>query len=176
MLAGRNNIINDSNKHYNTPPNYINLIHDFFGVNGIELDPCSNEFSMVDAKINIKLPDNGLLYDWNNKNVFVNPPYGRSEDGTTIKNWIEKGIYAYKKQNSNIIFLIPVATNTQHFKLIYENATGICFLYDTRLKFWLNGEKTAKGCSVSCCLVLLGNDYDRFKEVFSNNGKCFKVN
>ena len=50
----------------------------------IDLDPCSNEHSMVDADTKYILPTNGLTESWNYKRIFVNPPYGRNSDGTTI--------------------------------------------------------------------------------------------
>ena len=46
MVAGRN-IISEK-KDWNTPPKYVKLINDFFGT--IDLDPCSNEYSTIDAK------------------------------------------------------------------------------------------------------------------------------
>jgi hypothetical protein len=56
MSAGRNII--SKNKSWNTPPKYIKLIEEFLGK--IELDPCSNEFSMVNANIKYILPTDGL--------------------------------------------------------------------------------------------------------------------
>ena len=46
----------------------------------IDLDPCSNENSLVNARTSFRLPDvDGLKSDWSNyDNVFVNPPFGTS--------------------------------------------------------------------------------------------------
>jgi hypothetical protein len=45
----------------------------------IELDPCSNEHSLVDAVYEFQLPlSNGLKEPWHYRTIFVNPPYGRS--------------------------------------------------------------------------------------------------
>ena len=60
MSAGRKHI--SEKKHWNTPPKYIKLIKEMFGY--VDLDPCSNESSMVDAKAKYILPTNGLIESW----------------------------------------------------------------------------------------------------------------
>jgi hypothetical protein len=84
MSAGRKNT--SEKKNWNTPPKYISVIKKFF--DGVpQLDPCSNESSMVGAKTEYILPINGLNESWNYDTIFVNPPYGRNaETKTTIKN------------------------------------------------------------------------------------------
>jgi len=171
MSAGRNNKSNK--KDWNTPPKYIELILKMFG--SIDLDPCSNEYSMVNAKTKYILPTNGLNENWDFKKIFVNPPYGRNNDGTTIYDWINKGVETAKKGNE-LLYLIPVATNTKHFKnLIFNHANAICFLNDTRLKFWNNGNEDKKGAPMACCIIYFGNNYDKFFNIFNEVGKCFKI-
>jgi len=173
MTAGRKNI--SEKKDWNTPPKYVKLIEEFFGE--IELDPCSNDGSMINATIKYILPTNGLLESWNYKKIFINPPYGRDvENKTSIYDWIKKGVDV-NKNGSELLYLIPVATNTRHFKdLIFKYACGICFLNDTRLKFWSEGKEDKKGAPMSCCIVYFGDDYKRFEKIFGNNGKCFIIN
>ena len=74
-----------------------------------------------------------------------------------------KKIYdTYKNYNSGIIALIPVATNTSHWKqYIFGKATGICFLSDTRLKFRINGNEDNKGSPVACCMIYWGEDWGK---------------
>ena len=57
MSAGRKN--NATNKNYNTPPKYVGPIMEFFD-GKLDLDPCSNEFSLIKAANNWILPQNGL--------------------------------------------------------------------------------------------------------------------
>ena len=171
MSAGRTNI--SKNKSWNTPPKYISLVTEFFGE--IELDPCSNENSLVNAKFNYVLPTDGLKEIWNFKTIFVNPPYGRI-DKTSIFDWVLKGLEANKLYGSEILYLIPVATNTKHFKdLIFKKACGVCFLNDTRLKFWCDGIEDKKGAPMACSMVYIGNNYDKFEKTFSEAGKCFQI-
>lgn len=173
MSAGRESI--SRNKSWNTPPKYVELIEKFLGK--IELDPCSNEHSILKSEVSYKLPIDGLKQSWNFKTIFINPPYGRDvERKTSIYDWILKGVEANKENNSEILYLIPVATNTKHFKdLIFKYASGICFLADTRLKFWNEGIEDKKGAPMACCIVYFGNNYNKFEEVFSNSGKCIKI-
>ena len=173
MSAGRKSI--SEKKDWNTPPKYISTINEFFGE--IDLDPCSNEHSMVDAYMEYVFPlTDGLIEKWNYKTIFVNPPYGRNkENKTSIYNWIEKG-YNANLGGSELLFLIPVATNTKHFKnIIFKFACGICFLNDTRLKFWSDGKEDKKGAPMSCCFVYFGKDYHKFENIFSKHGKCFRI-
>ncbi|MDR3131347.1 MAG: phage N-6-adenine-methyltransferase, partial [Treponema sp.] len=115
MSAGRK--VNTLSHHWCTPQKYVNAVREMFN-NMIELDPCSNEYSIVNANVEYMLPDNnGLVKEWNFKTIYVNPPYGADrEKGTTIKNWLKKCAEAYRKYNSEVLALIPVATNTAHWK------------------------------------------------------------
>ena len=172
MSAGRKNT--NTKKDWNTPPKYILPITEFFE-GKIELDPCSNNSSLVIAKNNLFEHDDGLSKEWNFKSVFVNSPYGRA-GGRSIFDWIRKGIDEHEKYKCELIYLIPVATNTRHFKnLIFKYFSSICFLEDTRLKFYENGIENKKGAPMGCCLVYLGFDKIKFNKHFSEYGKCFSI-
>jgi len=173
MSAGRKAV--SKKKDWNTPPKYTDVVKEFFGQ--VDLDPCSNDHSTVCATHEYKLPVDGLKESWDYKNIYVNPPYGRdTERKTRIYDWIEKGMDAHLDYDSEVIYLIPVATNTSHFKdLIFKNGKGICFLKDTRLKFWSDGEEDKKGAPMACCMVYFGEDYMKFNNHFSKYGKCFEI-
>jgi hypothetical protein len=174
LSAGRKN--SDNKKDWNTPPKYIIPIKELLGE--IELDPCSNEYSIVNPKTEFSLPTDGLKQNWGDyKTIFVNPPYGRDLlKKTTIKDWLEKINKTHKKYNNEILTLIPVATNTSHFKeIIFKEAKGICFLSDTRLKFFYKGKQSPKGAPMSCCMVYWGENYSKFENIFKEFGKCFKI-
>lgn len=171
MTAGRTNN-NQKSKSWCTPPKYVEAINKFFD-NHIELDPCSNEFSIIHADIEYKLPNqDGLKSSWNFKTIFVNPPYGADRvNNTTIKDWIKNCYLANKKYNSEVLALIPVATNTRHWKdYIFGKANGICFLYDTRLKFYIDGHEDPKGAPMSCAMIYWGNNDKKFQNIFSEFG------
>ncbi len=167
MTAGRN-IITDK-KDWCTPPKYVNAVRNFFGK--IDLDPCSNEHSIVHARVEYTLPQhNGLLDTWDFKTIYVNPPYGISRgSNTSIKDWIRRCCDTNEKNNSEILALIPVAVNTRHWKeYIFGKANSVCFLSDTRLKF-TNGDND-KGAPMACAIVYWGDKESEFYKKFSEFG------
>ena len=104
----------------------------------IALDPCSNEWSIVNADTEFRLPEkDGLGEKWDFKTIYVNPPYGTDrEHGTTIKHWLYKCAHAFKVHDAEVLALVPVATNTSHWKeYVWGRASAVCFLYNTRLRF-----------------------------------------
>ena len=176
MTAGRSNA-NSSSQDWCTPPRYIDAIRDFFG-GTIELDPCSNPHSMVNAEIEYLLPEkDGLAEMWNYSTIFVNPPYGRDKKrGTTIKNWLRRCSETHAMYGAEILALVPVATNTSHWKdCIFGCASGIAFLYDTRLKFWVGGSENAKGAPMACSIIYWGRQYNRFEEIFMPFGAVVNI-
>lgn len=176
MSAGRK--VNSLSQHWCTPQKYVNAIMEMFDDN-IELDPCSNVFSIVNANVEYTLPQcDGLLENWNYRTIYVNPPYGADRiRGTTIKNWLKKCVDAHKRYGSEVLALIPVATNTAHWKyFIFGEASSICFLYDTRLKFIINGDDDNKGAPMACCMVYWGNNVSKFQSIFLKYGAVVNIN
>ena len=169
MSAGRKN--NTDKKDWNTPPKYVKPIKEFFG-GKVELDPCSNEFSLVGATSNFIYPHkDGLVEKWEAKTIFVNPPYGRSK-GKSLYDWFNKSLESV----GEVIFLVPVATNTKHFKeIVFKKYNAICFLSDTRLRFYNCGTEDKKGAPMACCLCYRGERFFEFEKTFSSFGKVFKI-
>ncbi|MBO4714700.1 MAG: N-6 DNA methylase [Verrucomicrobia bacterium] len=176
MSAGRTNT-NQFSTDWCTPPKYVKVVSLFFD-NQIDLDPCSNEFSIIKAKTSYSLPEkDGLQESWNYKNIFVNPPYGADRvRGTTIRDWIRKCQNANEEFGSEVLALVPVATNTRHWKdYIFGKAAGICFLYDTRLRFSICGHLDEKGAPMSCAMIYWGSNIKRFIEIFSEYGAALDI-
>jgi len=170
MSAGRT--LNTLSQEWGTPEKYVNAVRTFFG-GAIDLDPCSNEFSIVNARVEYRLPfHDGLRESWNYPTVYVNPPYGIDRDrGTSIKKWFAKCERANREHNSEVLALVPVATNTGHWKnFVFGRATAVCFLYDTRLRFLVNGRDGGKGAPMSCAMVYWGGEFNRFLGVFEAFG------
>lgn len=171
MTAGRNVAMSIS-KDWCTPRQYVNAVRDCFG-GVIHLDPCSNQNSIVAAGTEYRLPDrDGLHESWDYTTIYVNPPYGADrERGSTIKHWLRRCAVARELHDSQVLALVPVATNTAHWKLyVWGAATGIAFLYDTRLKFLVEGKDGGKGAPMSCAMVYWGDNFERFEEVFTRFG------
>ncbi len=175
MSAGRN--INTLSQSWGTPHKYVNAVKEVFG-GYIDLDPCSNEYSIVNAKVEYILPKHdGLKESWDYPTIYVNPPYGiDKERGTTIKNWLAKCADAYEEYNSEVLALVPIAANTAHWKkYIFTKARAICFLYDTRLRFLENGKDSGKGAPMACAMIYWGDNYDKFYEVFIEHGAVVDI-
>lgn len=176
MTAGRNSAESASH-HWCTPPKYVDAVREFFG-GEIALDPCSNEYSIVKANVEFRLPHtDGLTKRWDLSTVFVNPPYGRDRvRGTGIGDWLKKCSEAHSQNGAEVLALIPVATNTRHWKrFVFGAADGVTFLYDTRLRFLDNGKDTGKGAPMSCAMVYWGSRYDRFEHVFMRFGATVSI-
>jgi hypothetical protein len=164
--------VNSQSQCWGTPQKYVAAIRKFFG-GAISLDPCSNEHSIVRAETEFVLPFNdGLREVWEYPTIYVNPPYGADrERGTTIKNWLAKCAYTHNEYASEILALVPVATNTGHWKQsVFGQARAICFLYDTRLKFLENGQDVGKGAPMACAMIYWGKNYERFYDIFIEFG------
>ena len=176
MTAGRAN--NDSlSQHWCTPPKYVRVIRGFYG-GEIALDPCSNQYSIVSAKVEYTLPEtDGLAASWHYPTIFVNPPYGSDRKrGTTIKHWLCRCAQAHTEHGAEVLALVPVAANTKHWKLyIWGAATAVAFLYDTRLKFLVDGKDGGKGAPMACAIVYWGPRYEQFEETFIRFGAVVDV-
>ena len=109
--AGRQSV--SEKKDWCTPPKYVEAVKAVFG-GAIELDPCSNPHSIVGAETEYYPPRvDGLKASWHYRTIYVNPPYGNDkENGTRIKDWLAKCAHANERYRSEVIALVPVATNT----------------------------------------------------------------
>ncbi len=170
MTAGRTT--NSISQDWGTPRKYVDAVRRVFG-GEIDLDPCSNAHSIVSATTEYRLPDHdGLRESWNFRTIYVNPPYGADKRrGTTIRHWLRRCADAHQMHGSDVLALVPVAPNTGHWKAyVWGRATAACFLYDTRLRFLVNGKNAGKGAPMACAMVYWGNDFDHFADVFAEFG------
>ena len=175
MTAGRT-VVGQS-QDWGTPKKYVDAVREFFG-GTIHLDPCSNRYSIVNASVEYSLPKHdGLRESWKFQTIYVNPPYGiNPEHGTNIKDWLRKCEEAYRLYQSEVVALVPVATNTGHWKkYVYGKATALCFLYDTRLRFLVNGKDAGKGAPMSCAMIYWGKDFERFSQIFIRFGAVVNI-
>jgi hypothetical protein len=176
MTAGRKVI--GTSRDWGTPHKYVEAVKEVFG-GSIALDPCSNPYSIVRADTEYVLPrHDGLRESWNFPTIYVNPPYGIDHlRGTNINAWLRRCENAHRVHGSEIIALVPVATNTGHWKrYVYGAAAMICFLYDTRLRFLVNGKDEGKGAPMSCAMIYWGNQYlGGFTSVFMRYGAVVDI-
>lgn len=173
MSAGRQ--VNTLSQSWGTPEKYVTAVKRVFG-GEIDLDPCSNQFSIVGATTEYRLPDqDGLKEPWDFPRIFVNPPYGRDKErGTSIRDWLAR-CETGSQSGSQVIALVPVATNTTHWKRhVFPCAASICFLADTRLKFLVDGQSGGKGAPMACAMIYWGGNPTGFDYEFRNHGAIAK--
>jgi hypothetical protein len=169
MTAGRQPVT--TTKDWCTPPEIVASTRAVFG-GAIALDPCSNVFSLVEADVEYRLPEHdGLVESWDFPTIYVNPPYGSDAGrGTRIAHWFER-VHEAADRGSEVIMLVPVATNTGHWKRhVYSVASAICFLYAPRLRFYINGVEDPKGAPMSCAVIYYGTDVAAFAAEFQRHG------
>jgi len=170
VTAGRT--VNSQSVDWCTPQKYVDAVKRVFD-GKIALDPCSNQWSVVAAETEYSLPEHdGLRESWDFPTIYVNPPYGADKErGTTIKHWLYKCAHAHKHYGAEVLALVPVATNTRHWKeYVWGRATAVCFLYDTRLRFLVEGKDEGKGAPMSCAMVYWNKNIEKFLDVFSEFG------
>lgn len=169
MTAGRQTI--SQTKHWCTPPGLVASVRAVFG-GSIGLDPCSNADAQVHADREYRLPErDGLTESWDATTIFVNPPYGTDKiRGTRIADWFAKMVDAAER-GSEVIALVPVATNTGHWKQsVFPHASAVCFLSAPRLRFYLDGTEDPKGAPMACAVIYYGSRSQAFAEEFSQHG------
>src|SRR6266545_925179 len=91
----------------------------------IGLDPCSNERSIVGARVEWTAHDDGLARSWAGFGlVYVNPPYGRK----TIAAWAAK-CHAQGRR-AEVVALLPARTDTRWWQMFCAppGAQAVCFL------------------------------------------------
>ena len=111
---------------WGTPEDLFNELNNEFH---FTLDPCALPYNAKCDKY-FTPDDDGLSQDWGGYNVFCNPPYGRK-----IKYWVKKCYEESRKDNTNVVMLIPSRTDTTYFHdYIYHKSKEIRFIRG-RLKF-----------------------------------------
>jgi len=130
-------MFSSENNAWATPRDFFKKINKEFNFN---LDPCCTKKSALCKKYYTPKED-GLIQDWKDERVFVNPPYARE-----ISKWVEK---CFNERNNAelIVMLIPSRTDTRYFHDFIYNKAEIRFIKG-RLKFidldWVGDEKDRK--------------------------------
>lgn len=93
----------------------------------IGLDPCSNLSSIVNARVELRLPQrDGLSCSWvgelaPGEVAFANPVYGRH-----IGPWMAK-CAEEARRGADIIALVAARPDTAWFRVCWDTAAAICF-------------------------------------------------
>lgn len=144
-----------------TPPEIIKSLGKF------DLDPCSPIIRPWDtAKEHFNINDDGLNSDWENKRVWLNPPYGLES-----ANWLDK-----LKNHGNGIALIFARTETKmFFDHVWNDADALLFI-EGRLYFHhVDGTKAKANSGAPSVLIAYGKNNVDFLERSVIKGKLIKL-
>jgi hypothetical protein len=143
-----------------TPDKITNFLYEFFGAEGIDLDPCSDSNFNIKAKKHYTIEDNGLSQPWQG-NVFVNPPFSE------VAQWAEKAIAEYQDDKiPDLIFLTKFDARVAWFKPLMNNADVFCVV-EGYVSFEGNDGDSATFTTV---LWYFGTRHWDFASIFSGLG------
>lgn len=140
-----------------TPPEIVELVSSYFD-GKIDLDPCSNEESIVPATVKLTKEQDGLAHEWRGY-VYANHPFGRGQ----AKKWLAK---AKGSDNAVVITLTKFDPSTNWWNAYAWDADAIC-VPAKRIKFL----GAPSGADFPVALLLYRGNTQRFSEVFSKLGK-----
>ena len=117
----------------NTPKKYVDAVSQFFG-DRIDLDPCSNANSLINASVKYQLPHHdGLTESWDYSTIYVMPPFGLDrERGTSIRDWFRMCALAHQKYHSEVLALVPVLQTRDTGRSIFSGRQTASASWQTR--------------------------------------------
>jgi len=157
----------ESNEWY-TPARYIEAVRDVLGE--IDLDPASNAKanSVIQAREFFTQQTNGLNRDWFGR-IFVNPPYGRTQDGGSLAAaFCVKAIEQFKVGNIEAGIVLVNSLHSQSWQTpLYEHS--VCFV-NHRIHFVSGDGEENENPTFQNIFVYLGHEPNKFAEVFGRIG------
>jgi phage N-6-adenine-methyltransferase len=124
----RNIMFSSQTDNWGTPTEFFNKLNKMYGP--FTLDAAAEENNAKVSKFYTK-QNNGLLQEWKNENVFINPPYGRNITGLWVKKAWEE---CNKDYDTTVTMLLPCRTDTKWFHEYVMNAREVLFVKG-RIKF-----------------------------------------
>lgn len=145
---------------WNTPRWFIARLERFLG--RVQLDPCSNEWSVVDAVDNVRLDQgrDGLSFSWARRGlVFLNPPYGDE-----ISPFMEK-----LPEADEAVALVPSRTDTVWWQGAADSCSALV-LWSGRLRFTGRREGPGQSAPFPSTVFYFGERTTPFLDAFIDDG------
>ncbi|KXY25723.1 DNA N-6-adenine-methyltransferase [Bacillus sp. FSL K6-0067] len=152
--ATLNTLFSSETDLWNTPKYFYDILNEEFS---FTLDPCTDGTNAKCTKYFTK-EDDGLVQDWSDDIVFMNPPYGR-----VLADWVRKA-YEESQKGATIVCLIPARTDTRYWHDYVMKAKEVR-LIKGRLKF--GGSKNSAPFPSAVVVFEKGNHTPIFKAVSS---------
>lgn len=154
-------LFTSTSSEWYTPPHIIARVRQVLGT--IDLDPASSEAAnaIVGATRFFTVDHDGLTEPWGGR-VFLNPPYGRGNDGAGP--WVAKLVQSKREGSvTAAVALLPARTETTWFAPLF--AYPLCFIRG-RLTF----SDAAQSATFPSVVAYLGDDMAQFHDAFSEIG------
>lgn len=168
-----------------TPDEIVAAIHRQWG-GPAQLDPCA-DLSRPIAAVNWGPETNGLdrARVWRGT-VWCFPSGGVAWGGpdgsrSLIGDWTHRCREAFAVNGSEVLALIPVATNTAHWRRDVWGvpaggaATAVSFLYEPRVKFLIQGKPYGRGASIPYATVYWGRNVRAFADAWRGLGAIVEI-
>lgn len=176
-----------ASQEYYTPPREINLSDECLG--GIDLDPCANPQKTVPARIHYVGSEgwDGLSLPWGEKlyrpgstteyrwakpfTVLVNAPWN------DLETWTDKMLSEYASGHFTAgIFLVPVRVERPWFQRLQDFPVWFPNERINYVQPQPDGTlKQTKGIAHASCAFYLGDNEQRFREVFGRHGRIYRA-
>jgi hypothetical protein len=152
------------NTEYYTPMDIVDMAREVMG--GIDLDPFSSEQAneRVKAKKYYTIEDDGLLNRIWEGRLWINHPFGRKMNKQVIEKLVRQYEMGYISQACCITF---AATSEKWFRPLLQYPQ--CFIHG-RTNYYLPDGTIKKGVTKGSVVTYLGDNVEKFKEVFSEIG------
>lgn len=161
------NFMSESVEWY-TPKKYLDAVHEVLG--GVDLDPASNK----QANENVRAVEfftadqDGLEQDWWGR-VFLNPPYGKSEEhGSLAGAFCNKAMAEYESGNVQGCIVLVNSLHSQNWQAALYDYT-VCFV-DHRIQFISGDGEENKNPTFQNIFVYMGDNNELFAKAFSKFG------
>ena len=140
-----------------TPPEILSSIVDVFGP--IDLDPCGDPRSFVEAKRVITEDENGLTTRWSGGLAFVNPPY------SDLARWMGRCSEAWdNREVEQMLSLFPARTETVNFRTRIFGVADVLLL-PRRLRFFTDNREELPPSPFALMLCVWGGSKERVRKL-----------
>ena|SRR2546429_3007288 len=154
--------------NWHTPSVYAEAAREVMG--SLELDPasCEEANKVIGAKRYYTEEQNGLLQDWTCSSMFINPPYGLTNNKSNQGIWTKRLIEEYHRGVvKQAILLVNAKTDTRWFEMLWDFA--LCFTRG-RINYYTTKMYVTVGNTNGSCFVYLGPNIKTFVDVFTQFG------
>lgn len=162
-------IYSHSSLEYYTPKNIIESARELMG--SIDTDPASCVFaqSWIKAKVYYTKENDGLSKEWKG-NVWLNPPYSKTNGQSNQEIWSSKLLKEYKKGNvTSAVLLVKAALGYKWFEELWDSLP-VCFARE-RLSFIFSDGKDDGQSKQATAFFYIGMDIETFKQIFGKYGR-----